>query len=189
MRWLGLAAPRSHAELAVEIARIGDLDAPALRALWPDWFGKPPPVRMRRETLGLAMAYRIQCETLGGLSRQAARTLDAIAAQEFGAVAASAPVTAPRLKPGTKLPGLERYCRRDGAREDVRTLLSPGPGLPGLQVVQGHVLDVAKQGASPHGQVDQGWIHAEPQIGPEDDHTTGGGTILPTSRRQAGCHH
>lgn len=95
--------PRTHAELVVEIARIGNLDALALRALWPDWFGCPPPARMRRETLGLAISYRIQCETLGGLSRQAARTLDAIAAQEFGEVAASAAVTPHRLKPGTKL--------------------------------------------------------------------------------------
>ncbi len=94
--------PRGQAEVAVEIARIADLEAPALRALWPDWFGRPPPARMRRETLALAMAYRIQCETLGGLSKRAARTLDAIAAQEFGETARA--IAAPaRLRPGTKL--------------------------------------------------------------------------------------
>lgn len=68
-----------------ELARIGTLDAGALRALWSDWFDTSPPARMRVPILALALAYRIQSKTLGGLSKAAARTLDAVAAREFGA--------------------------------------------------------------------------------------------------------
>lgn len=95
-------ALRAPADVAAEIARIGDLDAVALRALWPTWFETPVPVRMRKDTLALLLAHRIQSVTLGGLTKTAARTLDAVAAQEFGeATRARAPDG--RLKPGTKL--------------------------------------------------------------------------------------
>jgi len=95
-------ALRAPADVAAEIARIGDLDAVALRALWPTWFETPVPARMRKDTLALLLAHRIQSVTLGGLTKTAARTLDAVAAQEFGeATRARAPDG--RLKPGTKL--------------------------------------------------------------------------------------
>ena len=95
--------PRSQAEVISEIARISALDATALRALWPAWFGKPPPARMRRDMLALALAYRIQCKALGGLSKQAVRTLDAVAAREFGGTAVRTSDQPRRLRPGTKL--------------------------------------------------------------------------------------
>ncbi len=95
--------PRSRMQVADEIARIGTLDATALRALWPAWFGQPPPARMRRNMLALALAHRIQCTALGGLSRHAFRTLDAVAAKEFGETAMRTSDQPRRLRPGTRL--------------------------------------------------------------------------------------
>lgn len=99
----GDSRPRSQTEVASEIARISALDATALRSLWPAWFGKPPPARMRRDMLALALAYRIQCKALGGLSRQAVRTLDAVAAREFSEASVRAIEPPRRLRAGTKL--------------------------------------------------------------------------------------
>jgi len=95
-------APLAPADVAAEIARIGDLDAAALRALWPTWFETPMPARMRKATLALVLAHRIQSVTLGGLTKTAARTLDAVAAQEFGE-ATRASAQRIHVKPGTKL--------------------------------------------------------------------------------------
>lgn len=92
----------SPAQVAVEVARLGDLDATALRALWPVWFKASPPARMQRTTLALALAYRIQAMTTGDLSKASARALDAIAVQEFGD-ATEVPVAVRRHKTGTKL--------------------------------------------------------------------------------------
>jgi hypothetical protein len=92
---------RNRAELTLEIARIGDLDAAALRALWPAWFGAPP--RMQRATLAIALAHRIQSATLAGLSQISTRILDAVADQEFGRAGQRIADPPRRLKPGTKL--------------------------------------------------------------------------------------
>ncbi len=95
-------APRFLADVAAEIARIGDLDAVALRTLWSTWFETPVPARMRKAMLALVFGYRIQSVTLGGLTQPAARTLDAVAAQEFGE-ATRARSRSVLVKPGTKL--------------------------------------------------------------------------------------
>ena len=95
--------PRSQTDVTIEIAQIGALDAPALRSLWPTWFGTPPPVRMRRDMLALALAYRIQSKALGGLSKPAVRTLDAVAAREFGEATVRTTDQPRRLRPGTRL--------------------------------------------------------------------------------------
>lgn len=89
-------------ELASEIAKLETLDAAALRQLWPRHFGRPPPGWMQRRTLALALAHRIQCEALGGLTRTAARFLDQIAAREFGEAAARASKPR-RIRVGTTL--------------------------------------------------------------------------------------
>lgn len=90
------------ADIAAEIARIGDLDAASLRALWPTWFDTPVPARMRKATLALVLAHRIQSMTHGGLTKTATRTLDAVAAEEFGERSRAA-VHRMQLKPGTRL--------------------------------------------------------------------------------------
>ena len=89
--------------MTLEIARLGDLESAALRALWPAWFGRPAPPRMQRATLALALAHRIQAATLAGLSQASARTLDAIADEEFGRRGRRIFNPPRRLKPGTKL--------------------------------------------------------------------------------------
>ena len=98
------ARPRlSRAEVSAEIARIGELEAQALRDLWPDWFGRPAPARMHRRTLAAVLAYRIQCDVFGGLSKPTVRTLDQVAAREFGE-SSDRPLASPRkLKAGTTL--------------------------------------------------------------------------------------
>ena len=93
----------SQADLVTEIARIGFLDAAALKPLWPTWFGKPPPARTRRDMLALALAYRIQSNAPGGLPKLTVRTLDAVAAREFGGTAARTHDQSQRLRPGTRL--------------------------------------------------------------------------------------
>jgi hypothetical protein len=95
--------PRNRAELTLEIARIGDLDAAALRVLWPAWFSRPAPPRMQRATLALALAHRIQSATLAGLAPASARSLDAVADQEFGRTGRRIAAPPRRLKPGTRL--------------------------------------------------------------------------------------
>ena len=62
-----------------------------------------PPARMQRTTLALALAHRMQCEVLGGVSKESARTLDAVAAQEFGETSARPSVPPRRIKVGSKL--------------------------------------------------------------------------------------
>lgn len=90
------------ADVAAEVARIGDLDAAALRALWPAWFEAPVPARMRRATLAMILAHRIQSMTRGGLPKTAGRSLDALAAQEFGEAKRST-FHRTDVKPGTRL--------------------------------------------------------------------------------------
>ena len=55
----------------IEIGGLADLDLPALRQHWRDFYGSEPPVRMSRELLIQAIAYRIQERMFGGLSRAA----------------------------------------------------------------------------------------------------------------------
>jgi hypothetical protein len=98
----GRLIPLTPSDVAAEMARIGSLDADALRALWPSWFGTPPPGHMRRPMLALALSHRIQTKALGGLPKSAVRTLDAVADQEFGKET-PARAHALHLKPGTKL--------------------------------------------------------------------------------------
>jgi len=92
----------SSASVDDEIAGLETLDAATLRAQWPTWFGRPPPARMQRRMLALALAHRIQSQRLGGLSRNAARFLDDVAARVFDKHGA-APVKARRIKAGAKL--------------------------------------------------------------------------------------
>ena len=58
---------------------------------------------MRRDVLALALAHCIQSKTLGDLSKHANRTLDAVAAKEFGEASARETNQPKRLRPGTKL--------------------------------------------------------------------------------------
>jgi hypothetical protein len=91
------------AQVSEEIARIGELEAKALRDLWPDWLGRAAPARMHRRTLALALTYRIQCDVLGGLSKLALRALDLVAAREFGEGHNRASLPSRQIRAGTTL--------------------------------------------------------------------------------------
>lgn len=84
-----------------KIAALEALDTPALRTLWGEAFGKPPPKSARRNLLLRALAYHVQERVAGGL-RPATRRRLARAAEDLqdGKEAGATP---PRLRPGTRL--------------------------------------------------------------------------------------
>src|SRR5688500_20289654 len=83
-----------------EIGGLADLGLPALRQHWRELYGSEPPVRMSRELIIQAIAYRIQERMFGGLSRAARIELAAARDGTAGARAIRAK-TQPRVKPGT----------------------------------------------------------------------------------------
>ena len=84
-----------------EIGDLADLDLPVLRTLWRELYGSEPPVRMSRELIIQAIAYRIQEKMFGGLSRAARMKL---AAGMGGPAGAKSPRTKTQhlVKPGTR---------------------------------------------------------------------------------------
>jgi hypothetical protein len=86
----------------VEIGSLADLDLPALRQYWRDLYRSEPPVRMSRELLIQAIAYRMQEKAFGGLSRAARMKLVGGGAARGEAGLARAR-TQHRFKPGTRL--------------------------------------------------------------------------------------
>ena len=64
---------------ASDLASLAQLTPGALRALWPQWFDRPPPAKIRRELLVRALAYRMQERAFGGLSMATRAKLRAIA--------------------------------------------------------------------------------------------------------------
>jgi hypothetical protein len=85
-----------------EIGGLADLDLPALRQHWRDLYGSEPPVRMSRELLIQAVAYRIQERTFGGLSRPVRMKLVGGGATPAGSRVSPAK-TEHRIKAGTRL--------------------------------------------------------------------------------------
>jgi len=84
-----------------EIGDLADLDLPVLRTLWRELYGSEPPVRMSRELIIQAIAYRIQEKMFGGLSRATRMKLAAARKGSAGATSIRAK-TQHRVKPGTR---------------------------------------------------------------------------------------
>ncbi len=78
------------------------LDTPALRTLWGEAFGRPAPKRISRDLLLRALAYHVQEQTEGGLSKAALRRLASIAEPKGNGSRPPRPAT-PRPRPGTRL--------------------------------------------------------------------------------------
>lgn len=98
------AADRETSGIGAEIGGLADLPLPALRQLWSSHYRSEPPVRMSRELLVQAIAYRLQEEALGGLSR-GMRIKLAKEASVHGRGKAGAPrptAVHRRIKPGTR---------------------------------------------------------------------------------------
>ena len=74
-------APRPKT-LDVELARLRDLDAGALRAGWQNVFGKQPSPHLPRHLLFRVLAYRLQADQLGDLDSESQRLLDNAASPE-----------------------------------------------------------------------------------------------------------
>jgi len=100
-----MGKPKSRQSAAAVGARLRALETMEnadLREEWRRLYRVPPPKRIRRELLLLAVAYKIQEQALGGLSAATKRRLAALA--NNGAVADQpTPRKSTRLKPGAKL--------------------------------------------------------------------------------------
>jgi Protein of unknown function (DUF2924) len=68
-----------HDAVEVEIARLGDLDLPGLRARWRTMFRRTAPDHLPRRLLFRVLAYRLQTERFGDLDRDTQRFLDRVA--------------------------------------------------------------------------------------------------------------
>ena len=65
-------------QLAQEIARIAELDVPALRQKWAVLFGASPSPHFGRMLMIRAIAYRLQEKVFGGLKPSTQRILDRV---------------------------------------------------------------------------------------------------------------
>ncbi len=85
-----------------KIAELQGLDTPALRARWGEAFGRSPPKRMSRDLLLRALAYHVQEQAEGGLSKAALKRLGQLADPKSDQTRLPRP-KAPTPKPGTRL--------------------------------------------------------------------------------------
>ena len=87
-----------------QIAALEGLDSAALRARWGEAFGRPPPKKMSRDMLLRALAYHVQEQAFGGLSKAARRRLAALAEPKGSESSPSKPAPpVARPRPGTRL--------------------------------------------------------------------------------------
>jgi hypothetical protein len=86
---------------ATDLAGLADLDLDQLRHLWSEVYGIEPLPRISRELLVRAVAYRLQEEKEGGLSRRMIRELDRAAAERGQPARLGAPPLS--LGTGTRL--------------------------------------------------------------------------------------
>jgi hypothetical protein len=97
-------APPDRKTLDVEIARLRDLDAGALRACWQNAFGRKPPPHLPRHLSLRMLAYRLQADRLGDLDRESRRLLDsAVSPEAAGRRAVDAGRIISDVRPGTVL--------------------------------------------------------------------------------------
>ena len=83
-----------------DLAALFQLTQGALRALWPQWFDRPPPAKIRRELLVHALAHRMQERATGGLTT-ATRTKLREIAKAVKSNSVDEVIATPRLTPGT----------------------------------------------------------------------------------------
>ena len=83
-----------------DLASLAQLTPGELRVLWPQWFDRPPPAKIRRELLVRALAYRMQERASGGLST-ATRTKLRTLAEAVKNNPVDGVIEPPRLTPGT----------------------------------------------------------------------------------------
>jgi hypothetical protein len=84
----------------LDFAALIQLTPGELRALWPQWFDRLPPAKIRRELLIRALAYRMQERAVGGLTT-ATRTKLRVLAEAVKTHSKWDGIEPPRLTPGT----------------------------------------------------------------------------------------
>jgi hypothetical protein len=90
--------------LDVEITRLRDLDAGALRANWRNVFRRQPPAHLPRRLLFRMLAYRLQADRLGDLDSESRRLLDeAVSPEAAGKRAVDGSRMTAEIRPGTIL--------------------------------------------------------------------------------------
>ena len=100
---IGAAVPDREA-VDVEIARLRDLDANALRARWQAVLGRPAPSHLPRHLLYRVLAYRLQADHLGDLDGESQRLLDrSVSPEDAGQHAVDLYRRTANLRPGTVL--------------------------------------------------------------------------------------
>ena len=83
-----------------DLASLTSLTPDALRAVWSQWFDRPPPAKIRRELMVRALACRMQERASGGLTASTRSKLR-ILAEAVKNHSASEMVEPSRLAPGT----------------------------------------------------------------------------------------
>jgi hypothetical protein len=83
-----------------DLASLAQLTPGELRALWPQWFDRPAPAKIRRVLLVRALAYRLQERASGGLTT-ATRTKLRELAEAVKSNSVAGVIEPPRLTPGT----------------------------------------------------------------------------------------
>lgn len=86
------------ADVTIEIGRLADLDLARLRQRWLDLYDTNAPLRMSREVLIQAIAYRMQERAFGGLSQKALAMLEGRSTRQ----GRSRTRITHRIKPGTR---------------------------------------------------------------------------------------
>lgn len=81
---------------------LNDLDSAALRALWIEHFGRPPPFRARKSLMVDCLAYRLQEQAFGGLALSTRSRLKKLATD---VIDGKKPIVLfqSSIKPGTRL--------------------------------------------------------------------------------------
>lgn len=94
--------PKSDALVAAELRELGGLGTDELRQRWTELYGMAPNLRISRELLIRAVAYRMQEEAHGGLGKSCRRQLARLAVTlgKGGSIEVSQTRS---FKPGTKL--------------------------------------------------------------------------------------
>tara|TARA_R110002051_G_scaffold49308_1_gene96346 strand:- start:1372 stop:1797 length:426 start_codon:yes stop_codon:yes gene_type:complete len=87
--------------IETEIAALVSLDNQALRQRWTTTFGKPPPKGIGPALMLRTLAYDVQCNAMGGLSRKVRRQLVQAGEQMAAGQSVSPVPTSP--KAGTRL--------------------------------------------------------------------------------------
>ncbi len=88
--------------IAEKIVALPALETPDLRARWEQALKQPAPKRISRDLLLRALAYHVQEQTEGGLSKAALRRLAGLAEPKGSGSRPPRPA-APRLRSGTRL--------------------------------------------------------------------------------------